>query len=174
VNLQLATDLLRRTPAVLEAQLSGLPQAVLDQSFGEGWMSPRATVAHFIEGERQDWIPRTLMILEHGTGKTFMPFEPHSMYSWLANQPIEDLIGEFEQLRTANLQKLEQLHLKPADFDKRGRHPAFGEVTLAQLLSTWVAHDHYHMAQIYKSLAHQNEASIGPWKEYLAFIYESA
>ena len=174
MDLDLATDLLRRTPTVLEAQLSGLPQAVLDQSFGEGWMSPRATVAHFIEGERQDWIPRTLMILEHGPSRPFIPFDPHSMYSWLGSKSVEGLIIEFAQLRTENLQKLEQLQLKPADLDKPGRHPEFGEVSLEQLLSTWVVHDHYHLAQIYKALAHFNEAEIGPWKQYLSFIYNPA
>lgn len=137
-------------------------------------MSPRATVAHLVEGERQDWIPRTQIIFQHGPTQAFTPFDPHSMYGWLEDQAIEELTAQFAQLRAENLRKLEDLELKPEDFDRRGRHPAFGEVTLGQLLSTWVAHDHYHLAQVQKSLAHHYRDAIGPWKEYLAFIYETA
>jgi len=174
LNLELATDLLSRTPSVLEAQLSGLPNELLDQSFGEGWMTPRATVAHLIEGEKQDWIPRTQIILQHGPARAFTPFDPHSMYSWLRDQTIEDLIQEFAQLRLGCLKQLHSFDLTPDDARRVGSHPVFGEVTLAQLLSTWVAHDHYHLAQVHKSLAHYYRDAIGPWKEYLAFIYETA
>ncbi len=52
----------------------------------------------------------------------------------------------------------------------RGMHPALGEVTLANLLSTWVAHDLNHIAQIAKCMATQYEDAVGPWKQYLGIL----
>jgi hypothetical protein len=41
-----------------------------------------------------------------------------------------------------------RLASRRGDLDRRGRHPEFGEVTLSQLLASWVAHDLTHLAQI--------------------------
>lgn len=52
----------------------------------------------------------------------------------------------------------------------RGEHPAFGDVTLRQLLATWVAHDLSHIAQIARVMAKQYRAAVGPWREYLPML----
>ena len=57
--------------------------------------------------------------------------------------------------------------LQPKDFEKKGVHPAFGEVTLQQLLATWTVHDLNHLYQISRTIAKKYEADIGPWKSYL-------
>jgi hypothetical protein len=62
------------------------------------------------------------------------------------------------------------LRLTDADLDRRGRHPAFGAVTLRQLLATWVAHDLDHVVQISRVLARQYSSEVGPWKAYLRII----
>jgi hypothetical protein len=46
-------------------------------------------------------------------------------------------------------------------------HPAFGDVTLRQLLSTWVAHDLGHVAQTARVMAKQYRDAVGPWRAYL-------
>ena len=46
---------------------------------------------------------------------------------------------------------------------KKGNHPTFGEVTLAQLISTWVVHDLTHLSQITRVMAKQYKEEIGPW-----------
>lgn len=46
-------------------------------------------------------------------------------------------------------------------------HPAFGPVTLRQLLATWVAHDLGHVAQIARVMAKQYRDAVGPWRAYL-------
>jgi len=43
-------------------------------------------------------------------------------------------------------------------------------VTLAQLLSTWVAHDLGHVAQTARVLAKQYREAVGPWREYLPVL----
>ena len=62
------------------------------------------------------------------------------------------------------------LNLGKEDLKQRGRHPAFGVVTLSQLLSTWAIHDLTHLHQISRIMAHQYTEAVGPWKEYLGVL----
>ena len=62
------------------------------------------------------------------------------------------------------------LNLGKEDLKQRGRHPAFGVVTLSQLLSTWAIHDLTHLHQISRIMAHQYSEAVGPWKEYLGVL----
>lgn len=48
-----------------------------------------------------------------------------------------------------------------------GEHPAFGPVSLRQLLATWVAHDLGHVAQCTRVMAKQYRGAVGPWRAYL-------
>ena len=54
------------------------------------------------------------------------------------------------------------MRLADADLDRTGQHPAFGPVTLRQLLSTWVAHDLDHIVQVARVMARQYSDSVGP------------
>jgi hypothetical protein len=72
-------------------------------------------------------------------------------------------------VRTANLESLDAL----VDADalaRRGVHPTFGEVTLGQLLATWVVHDLNHLGQIVKTMAKQYTQAVGPWRAFLPII----
>lgn len=51
-----------------------------------------------------------------------------------------------------------------------GRHPELGEVTLRQLLATWVVHDQGHVAQVARVLAKHYAREVGPWAEYLSVL----
>ena len=73
-------------------------------------------------------------------------------------------------MRRDNLRELEALKLTEADLDRTGRHPAFGVVTLRQLLATWVAHDLDHVMQISRVLGRQYADDVGPWRAYLRVI----
>lgn len=73
-------------------------------------------------------------------------------------------------LRQESLRELAALQLTDADLERRGRHPAFGVVTLRQLLATWVAHDFDHVMQISRVLARQYSDEVGPWRAYLRII----
>ena len=56
------------------------------------------------------------------------------------------------------------------DLAMRGVHPVFGEVTLSQLLATWVVHDLNHTGQIVKTMAKQYRDAVGPWREFLSIV----
>ena len=53
---------------------------------------------------------------------------------------------------------------------KTGIHPELGEVTLQQLLATWVVHDLAHICQISRVLAKQYQHEIGPWVKYFSIF----
>ena len=170
-NLDATMALLARTPAVLDAWLRGLSDAWTRGTEGADTWSPVDIVGHLIDGERHDWIPRARMILEFGEGKTFEPFERGGHVRETAGRTLPQLLDEFARTRAASLEQLRALNLQPADLDRRGRHPAFGPVTLSQLLATWVAHDLTHIHQLSRTLASQYRDAVGPWTAYLGVMH---
>ena len=56
------------------------------------------------------------------------------------------------------------------DLGRRGVHPTFGEVTLEQLLATWVVHDLNHIGQIVKTMAKQYRQAVRPCSEFLFIV----
>jgi len=160
--------LLTRTPATLDALLRGLPDAWTRSNEGGATWSAFDIVGHLIHGEQTDWMPRTQMILQSGETRTFEAFDRGGRGADGAS--LEQLLDEFARLRGSNLAALRALNLQPADLARRGRHPAFGGVTLSQLLATWAAHDLTHLHQISRVLAHQYREAVGPWSAYLGVL----
>lgn len=173
-NLQHTISLLSRTPTALEALLRGLPETWTLQNEGEKTWSPFDIVGHLIHGERADWMPRAKMILQFGESKAFEPFNRSAQERESQGKSLAELLDEFARLRSANLNDLRALNLKPADLARRGRHPALGVVTLSQLLATWAAHDLTHLHQISRVMAHRYREAVGPWSAYLGVLHCTA
>ena len=165
-----AVAILARTPGTLDAMLRGLQDGWISANEGENTWSPFDVVGHLIHGERTDWMPRVKLILEHGESRAFDTFDRFAQFAASAGRTLDSLLDEFAALRRDNLRELESLRLTAADLDRRGRHPAFGVVTLRQLLATWVAHDLDHVVQISRVLALQYANEVGPWTAYLRII----
>jgi hypothetical protein len=165
-----ALPVLRATPAVLRAWLSGLPATWTATNEGPETWSPFDIVGHLIHGERTDWLPRVELLLAHGESKPFTPFDRFAQFRDSAGKTLPDLLETFASLRQENLARLESLRLKPADFPRRGLHPELGPVTLGQLLATWVAHDLNHLGQIARVMGRQYTETVGPWVEYLPLL----
>lgn len=165
-----ALALLERMPVILRAWLAELPDAWTRATEGPGTWSAFDVVGHLIHGEKTDWIPRTEWILQKGESAPFEPFDREAMFAASEGRSLEELLGAFAALRTANLVRLRGLGLTEADLDRRGRHPEFGPVTLRQHLATWVAHDMSHLAQIARVMAKRYGADAGPWKAYLSVL----
>jgi hypothetical protein len=172
-ELEQAKDILRRTPATLEALLRGLPAEWLGSNEGPDTWSPLDVLGHLIHGDEEDWIPRAKIILQHGEASTFEPFD---RFAYLEREStkgkgLADLLATFETLRAKNLAALDKMDL---DNDGRlallGTHPEFGRVTLGQPIATWATHDLAHIVQIARVLARQYDAAVGPWKEYLSVL----
>ena len=162
-------DLLRRTPDVLRALLLGLPDRWMDTPDAEGGWRPRDVVGHLISAELDDWVPRVTRILEDGTSRAFDPFNRFAHVERDAGVPLDRLLATFTDLRAASLAEIES-SVAPADLERRGVHPALGEVTLGQLLATWAVHDLDHVSQVYAGLAGSHDTAVGPWKSYLGIL----
>jgi hypothetical protein len=173
-SLQNTIALLTRTPAALDALLRGLPEIWTHRSEGENTWTVFEVLAHLIDGERANWIPRAKMILDAGESQTFVPFDRLACIQESQGKPLPDLLDEFARLRTANLVELHSWigsgNLQPTDLDRRGHHPALGSVTLSQLLATWAAHDLTHLHQITRTMAHQYRETVGSWNQYLGVL----
>jgi hypothetical protein len=83
---------------------------------------------------------------------------------------LRQLLETFARLRTENVAALRGMNLIDSDFDRRGLHPELGEVTLRQLLATWVVHDLDHVGQIARTMAKAYTNATGPWIEYLSIL----
>jgi hypothetical protein len=83
---------------------------------------------------------------------------------------LQQLLNEFEIIRKDNVGWLKSLNLTETDLDKKGMHPKLGEVTLRNLLATWVVHDLTHIAQITRVMAKQYKDEMGPWPEFFRIL----
>lgn len=158
--------MLARTPAALSALLSGVPTTWLVRNDGPGTWSAYDIVAHLLNGEVANWLPRTRMILREGTDRVFEPFDRQPTED-PGQQLVESLLARFRAARQASLDELASLGVAADDLLRRGRHPEFGEVTLGQVLATWVAHDLTHLAQAAETLARYYRDEVGPYRAYL-------
>lgn len=169
-QLSQAQEILRSTPATLNALLRHLSEPWLFQNEGPETWSPYDVVGHLIHGEETDWIPRAKIILEDGEARPFEPFDRFAMFEKSKGKTLTELLDRFAQLRSLNLQQLEMMNLTAALLAKRGRHPELGDVTLKQLLASWVVHDLGHVGQVVRVMAKQYTEAVGPWKAYLSVL----
>ena len=169
-NLQSTTSLLTRTPAVLDALLRDLPETWTLRNEGENTWSAFDVVGHLIHGERTDWMPRARIVLQFGETQTFELFDMRGHLGEIQGKSMGRLLDEFARLRSENLGELRALNLRQEDLERRGQHPAFGVVTLSELLATWAVHDLTHLHQISRIMAQQYREAVGPWSEYLGVL----
>jgi hypothetical protein len=162
--------LLARTPVALHALLRELPEAWTFRNEGDNTWNAFEVVGHLIHGERTDWMPRVRMVLQFGETQTFASFDRGGHLRETQGKSLGQLLDEFAHVRRDNLRELRGLNLRQEQLERRGRHPALGVVTLAQLLATWAAHDLTHLQQIARVMAHQYREAVGPWSAYLGVL----
>ena len=169
-DLDKSYQILERTPSVLRVLLSDLSEDWVQGNEGPETFSPYDVIGHLIQGEKTDWRARATMILESGTSQSFVPFDRFAQFEESKGKSLSELLDEFEKLRALNLEWLSSLKLTATDLDKKGVHPSLGQVTLRQLLSTWVIHDLTHIAQVTRVMAKQYKEEMGPWVEYFRIL----
>jgi uncharacterized damage-inducible protein DinB len=162
--------ILTRTPATLDALLRGLPDIWARRNEGGDTWSAFDILGHLVYAERADWMPRLRLILDHGEAMPFDPFDRFAQFQESQGKSLEQLLDEFARLRAENVATLQALDLEPQDFARQGTHPAFGVVTMAELLATWAVHDLTHLHQLTRVIAHQYRDVVGPWSAYLGVL----
>lgn len=169
-SLENSIEILERTPAVLKTLLSNLNDSWIMNNEGPETFSPYDVIGHLIHGEKTDWVARTKIIIEFGLSKPFEPYDRFAQFDESKGKTLAQLLDEFERIRKENLIWFKGLNLSETDLDKKGMHPKLGEVTLRNLLSTWVVHDLTHIAQITRVMAKQYNEEMGPWPEFFRIL----
>ena len=169
-RLSTSLEILERTPATLRTLLYAIStEWTTPNEGGETW-SVYDVIGHLIHGDRTDWITRAELILSDNDDKSFKPFDRFAQFENSKGKSLNELLAEFEQVRAVNMEKLRAADISDTDLLKTGNHPVFGEVSLSQLLATWVVHDLDHISQISRVMAKQYTTEVGPWIEYLKIL----
>ena len=163
-------EILERTPGVLKLLLAGLNEEWVMNNEGPDTFSPYDVIGHLIHGEKTDWVVRTQHILQYGTTMPFEPYDRFAQFELSKGKSLKQILDEFQGLRVNNLQWIKSLNLTEQDLDRKGLHPVLGEVTMRNLLATWVVHDLTHIAQITRVMAKQYTEEIGPWPEFFRIL----
>lgn len=169
-SLERSYEILDRTPVVLQAFLGGLPDDWVMPNEGPETFSPYDVIGHLIHGEKTDWVVRTKLILESGSTRTFERYDRFAQYEESKGKSLQQLLDELAAIRKENMVWFKSLNLTEDDLDKKGMHPVLGEVTLRNLLATWVVHDLTHIAQITRVMAKQYKNEIGPWPQFFRIL----
>lgn len=159
-------SVLSSTPVVLDALLRDLPEVLTLATEGPGTWSPYVVMRHLIFTEKTDWIPRLTIIQEHGTKRTFDPFDHEGQFREGGGKSLSELLDEFRELRRDSIARLRAMDLTPEQLEKQGMHPALGVVNARQLLATWASHDLSHILQISRVMARRYKSEVGPWLAY--------
>jgi hypothetical protein len=165
-----AIEILERTPAVLHTLLSGISNDWVMNNEGAETFSPYDVIGHLIHGEKTDWVVRAKLIIEHSTAKPFEPYDRFAQYEESKGKNLQQLLSEFGEVRKQNIAWLRSCQLTDDDLERKGMHPVLGEVTLRNLLSTWVVHDLTHIAQVTRVMAKQYKGEMGPWPEFFRIL----
>jgi hypothetical protein len=169
-DLDNAIDVLRRTPATVNALLDGIDEDLARGNEGPETFSPFDVVGHLIDGEETDWMPRARIILSSEPDKRFTPYDRFRHYKRNAGRSLASLLDELARLRVENLSELRAWNLTESQLDLTGVHPTFGLVTLRQLFAAWVVHDLGHIAQIARVMAKQYRNEVGPWVPFMPVL----
>ena len=170
-ELEKAISILERTPIILYQYLNGLPLEWTNENEGPDTWSPYDIIGHLIHGEKTDWLVRTKIILSQIPDQSFEPFDRFAQFEKSKGKTLNQLIEEFIDLRSNNLQALKAMNITDDQLSLKGKHPELGTVTLSQTLAAWVVHDLGHISQISRVMAKQYKSEVGPWTEYLTIVH---
>jgi hypothetical protein len=170
VSIDKSIEILSGTPKVLRVMLLNISDNWTSNNEGGDSWSAYDVVGHLLHCEKADWVLRAEIILSDNPNVKWEPFDRYAHFEESKGKKLKQLLVDFENYRMRNIDRLKSKKLGNSDLQKIGLHPNFGEVTLSQLLSTWVVHDLGHISQISRVMAKQYIDEVGPWKEYLGIL----
>ncbi len=169
-QIEKSIEILSQTPNTVQSLLGNLSEDwIKNDTNVDGW-SPFDVVGHLIHGEETDWIPRAELLLAQGENVTFERFDRFAQFELSKGKSLNELLNTFADSRRKNIGKLREMNLTEEKLKLKGIHPELGEVTLEQLISTWVVHDLNHIMQLATVLANKYAGNVGVWKEYLSIL----
>src|ERR1700755_635516 len=90
-NLAEARTILERTPATLDAMLRGLSPTWTDARDGADTWSTHEILAHLINADRTDWIPRAEVMLARDPSAPFPPFDRTGFFDEARSMSVAEL-----------------------------------------------------------------------------------
>ena len=169
-DLERSIEVLSSTPAAVRALLGDLSgDWTASKGDRDNW-EPFDIIGHYIYAEEADWIPRAKVILAQADDRTFPPFDRYGQFARPNGESLADRLDEFARIRNENIEILRSWELVDEELELKGIHPQFGEVSLRELIATWVVHDLTHLRQISTVMAKRYDEAVGPWKEYLSIL----
>jgi DinB superfamily len=163
-------EILSQTPATVKSLLGSLSDDWVYAKIDENSWNAFDIIGHYIHGEETDWIPRAKIILAQGESVSFESFDRFAQFETSKGKTLSELLETFADLRQQNLATLKSWNLSDEQLKLKGIHPELCEVTLEQLLATWVVHDLTHIRHLSIVLAKQYAENVGVWKEYLTIL----
>ncbi len=139
--------MLTATPAIVWAELQGMPDALRRWRPAPGEWCALEVVGHLIEADLRAFTNR-IVLLRSEPGAIFDRWDPDAVESARHDdaRTAEALLDEFARVRAVGVGVVREL--TTADLRLAGTHPDVGELTIANLLAEWVAHDRAHLEQI--------------------------
>lgn len=169
-DLERSIEVLAATPATVRAMLGDLSEEWTASTGNRDEWQPYDIIGHYIYGEETDWIPRAKIILAQADDRTFQPFDRTAQFELSNGRSLADLLDEFQRKRSGSIATLRSWELVDEELGLKGIHPELGDVTLRELIATWVVHDLTHIRQIATVMAKRYDAAVGPWKAYLSIL----
>jgi DinB superfamily len=166
-NIDSATEVLKRTPIVIETLLSGLPGDWIHCNEGPDTWSPFQVVGHLIVNEETNFLFRAKAILSNREPRLLSRISMTSHLERFTSIPIENQLILFKELRAQSIASLGSFSISDEDLSRTAIHPEVGTVQLYNVLSTWVAHDLIHIGQITRVMAKQYKNEVGPFIKFL-------
>ncbi len=155
-----ARAVLSITPARWASLVESLPDDLLTRQPAPGEWSAAGCLQHILATERWVFPVRIRAIL---AGQDFASFDPDAAGSMASEQNMAQIAAEYARLRAENLALLAQV--TEDDLSRTARHSELGQVTLAELINEWAAHDLMHTVQAERSLMQPFIIGSGPWRE---------
>ena len=148
---------LSATPARLRDLVVTTPAEVFDATPAADQWSPLQVLDHMVQVEAEIFPPRIRAFL---SDETTMPDVPNHLYD--PDASADDLVARFSMLRDGTVDLVRRLSVD--DLDRHMTHAQYGDVTLAQMLHYFVAHDLNHVIQIERAIMQPLIPETGPWR----------
>ncbi len=139
--------MLTATPAMVWAELQGMSDALRRWRPAPREWCALEVVGHLTETDLRAFINRIVLVRSE-PGAAFELWDPDAVEAALRDdeKTAEDVLDEFARVRAVGVGVVREL--TPDDLRLAGPHPIVGELTVANLLAEWVAHDRAHLEQI--------------------------
>jgi hypothetical protein len=142
-----AAALLRSAAATIAAEVRGLPDALARWHPAAGEWCVNEVLGHLIEAERRGFGGRIRIIL--GSDRPALERWDQAAVA----KARKDCEANAQELVTELLTMREDFAvmiaaLRPEDFERVGRHPVVGELTVRDVIQEWVHHDRNHLKQM--------------------------